>query len=88
MPTTLEKSKKEVLSELVELLEDHPIEIRLGYDCTQKHTYASVSIKGSKKENDYIIKPVVEYVESFNDVERIVSNFLAKDVAEFAGTEF
>lgn len=87
MPTLVEKSEKEIISNLVESLEGNCIEVRLGYDCTKKSTYVSVSVKGSSSEHDYMIKPVIEYVESFDDIERIVSNYLTKDVMEFANID-
>ena len=85
MPTLVEKSEKEVISDLIESLDGNSIEIKLGYDCTKKSTFVSVSVKAG--ENGYMIKPVVEYVESFNDIEKIVSNYLTKDVLEFASVE-
>lgn len=85
MPTLVEKSEKEVISDLIESLDGHSIEIILGYDCTEKSTFVSVSVKSG--ENGYMIKPVIEYVESFDDIERIVSNYLTKDVLDFAGIE-
>ena len=81
MTAVLEKTEKETLSNLVESLDWGLISISLNYDCTDEHTYVTVSVKQGE---DDMIKPVSEYVESFEDIGTVVSNYIQNDLLRFA----
>lgn len=83
MPALVEKTEQELIESLVESVDDSMVTIKLGHDL--KGTYVTVSL--SSNGSDSLIKPTVEYINSFEDISRIVSNYLTKDVMEFAQIE-
>ena len=83
MPSLVEKTEQELIEGLVESEDGSMVTIKLGYDL--KGTYVTVSL--SSNGSDSLIKPAVEYINSFDDISRIVSNYLTKDVMEFAQIE-
>lgn len=80
-----EKSEKEIISDLVESLDGGVISVNLSYDCTDEHTYVTVSIKQGEED---MIKPVSEYVETFEDIANVVSSYIKNDVLRFAKIEY
>ena len=84
MPTLTEKTEKEIILDLVDSLDSGTIQVKLSYDCS-KGAYVTVSL--SSNDDDHIIKPTIEYVNSFDDISRVVTNYITKDVLEFAKIE-